>query len=97
MLPLLALLAAPAFAEDSLLKNRPTSANVDEIVELRPADGNHFNLEAPQKCGGAAPVELLARRLRCQLRKPGKNSIVATICDDKLTFCRQEKFDVEVL
>jgi len=97
MLPLLALLAAPALAEDSLLKNRPTSANVDEIVELRPADGNHFNLEAPQKCGGAAPVEVLARRLRCQLRKPGKNTILATICDDKLTFCRQEKFDVEVL
>jgi thioredoxin-like negative regulator of GroEL len=96
MLPLLALLAVSAAADDSLLKSRPKNALVDEIVELKPKDGDHFNLEAPQKCGGAAPLELLAHRLRCQLTRPGRNEILVTLCDDALTFCRQERFDVDV-
>jgi thioredoxin-like negative regulator of GroEL len=96
MLFWIALLALPARADDSLLKNRPATALVDEIIELKPADGDHFNLDAPQKCGGDAPVEVLARRLRCQLRHPGKNEVLVTLCDDKLTFCRQERFDLDV-
>jgi thiol-disulfide isomerase/thioredoxin len=96
MLPFLALLALPAAAEPALLKSRPETALVDEIVELRPVDGDHFNLEAPQKCGGDAPLELLPRRLRCQLSRPGKAEILVTVCDDALTFCRQERFSVDV-
>ncbi len=94
---LLALLAAPALAAPaSLLRSRPGSALVDEIVELRPIDGHHFNVEAPQKCGADAPIEVLPRRLRCQLRTPGVATILVSVCDDALTYCRQESFDVKV-
>jgi len=96
MLPLIALLVVPACAETSLLKSRPATALTDEIVELRTIDGDHFNSEAPQKCGGDAPLEVLPHRLRCQLKTPGKATILVTVCDDALTFCRQESFDVDV-
>ena len=96
ILLLLAALAAPAAAEPSLLASRPASALVDEIIELRPVAGHHFNVEAPQKCGGAKPLEVLPRRLRCQLTKPGAAAVLVSVCDDALTFCRQESFDVKV-
>ena len=96
ILLLLAALAAPAAAESSLLESRPASALVDEVVELRPIAGHHFNVEAPQKCGGEKALEVLPRRLRCQLTKPGVNAVLVSVCDDALTFCRQESFDVKV-
>jgi thiol-disulfide isomerase/thioredoxin len=96
ILLLLAALAVPAAADPSLLKSRPASALVDEVIELRPIDGHHFNVEAPQKCGGAKPLEVLPRRLRCQLAKPGLAEVLVSVCDDALTFCRQERFDVKV-
>jgi thiol-disulfide isomerase/thioredoxin len=96
LLFLLAALASPAAAEPSLLASRPASALIDEVIELRPIDGHHFNVEAPQKCGGAVPLEVLPRRLRCQLTKPGTAEVLVSVCDDALTFCRQERFDVKV-
>lgn len=92
----LAALASPAAAEPSLLASRPATALVDEVIELRPIKGHHFNVEAPQKCAGAAPLEVLPRRLRCQLTKPGTASVLVSVCDDALTFCRQERFGVKV-
>ncbi|HEX4047543.1 MAG TPA: thioredoxin fold domain-containing protein [Elusimicrobiota bacterium] len=97
LLPLLlAALASPAAAESSLLVSRPAAALVDEVIELQPAAGDHFNAEAPQKCGDQKPFELLPRRLRCQFAKPGTATVLVTICDDALTFCRQESFPVKV-
>ena len=96
ILLLLAALAAPAAAEPSLLASRPVSALVDEVIELRPVAGHHFNVEAPQKCGGEKPLEVLPRRLRCQLTKPGAAAVLVSVCDDALTFCRQESFEVKV-
>jgi thiol-disulfide isomerase/thioredoxin len=96
ILLLLAALAAPVAAEPPLLKSTPATALVDEIVELRPVDGHHFNVEAPQKCGADKPVEVLPRRLRCQMTKPGKATILVSVCDDALTYCRQTSFDVLV-
>jgi thiol-disulfide isomerase/thioredoxin len=97
LLLLLAALAAPAAAaESSLLASRPASALVDEVIELRPIEGHHFNVEAPQKCGGEKALEVLPRRLRCQLTKPGLAPVLVSVCDDALTFCRQESFDVKV-
>ncbi len=96
ILLLLAALAVPAAAESSLLMSRPAAALVNEVIELRPVDGHHFNVEAPQKCGGEKALEVLPRRLRCQLTKPGAASILVSVCDDALTFCRQESFDVKV-
>ena len=94
---ILAALAAPAAAAPaSLLKSRPAAALVDEVVELRPIDGHHFNARAPQKCGGDAPIEVLPRRLRCQLERPGEATVLVSVCDDALTFCRQESFLVTV-
>ncbi|MFI5345796.1 MAG: thioredoxin fold domain-containing protein [Elusimicrobiota bacterium] len=98
MIPFFAVLAvAPAFAEDaSLLKNRPETALVGEVIELRPAAGHHFNVEAPQKCGGERPLELISRRVRCQMKNPGKIPVLVSVCDDALTFCRQERFEIKV-
>jgi thiol-disulfide isomerase/thioredoxin len=96
ILLLLAALAAPAAAESSLLASRPAAALVDEVIELKPIPGHHFNVEAPQKCGGQKALEVLPRRLRCQLTKPGIAEVLVSVCDDALTFCRQETFDVKV-
>lgn len=97
MISLLLALAVPVLAaEPSLLRSRPTAALVDEVIELKPAEGHHFNVEAPQKCGGDKPVELLPRRVRCQPGRPGKYAILVSVCDDALTFCKQETFDVQV-
>lgn len=96
LLLLLAALAAPAAAEPSLLASRPASALVDEVIELHPVAAHHFNVEAPQKCGGEKALQVLPRRLRCQLTKPGIASILVSVCDDKLTYCRQETFAVKV-
>lgn len=94
---LLALSAVPAHADDSLLVSRPKTAVVDEVIELKPVAGNHFNTEgAPQKCGGEKAMEVLPRRLRCQLKKPGVAVVLVSVCDDKQTYCRQESFDVKV-
>lgn len=97
MIPLLLALALPAHAvEPSLVKNRPETALVDEVIELRPVDGHHFNVEAPQKCGDDKPLQVMPRRLRCQLTQAGKVPILVSVCDDALTFCRQERFDILV-
>ncbi len=92
----LVFLAAAARADNSLLKNRPAQAVAGQTVELSPRDGDHFNQDAPQKCGDDAPLALAPRLLRCRFRRPGVNHVLVTICDDALTFCRQERFDVDV-
>ena len=89
-------LSTPAAAETSLLVSRPATALVDEVIELKPIPGHHFNIEAPQKCGGMKALEVLPRRLRCQLPKPGLAKVLVSVCDDALTFCRQETFNVKV-
>lgn len=96
ILTLLALAVAASAAEPSLLKDRPSAGLLDEIVELRPAAGHHFNVEAPQKCGGERPLEVLPRRLRCQLKHAGDFPVLVSVCDDAKTFCRQESFAVAV-
>jgi thiol-disulfide isomerase/thioredoxin len=90
-------LSGAASAEPSLIKDRPQSALLNEVIELRPVAGHHFNVEAPQKCGGEKPLEVLPNRLRCQLKSSGKVPVLVSVCDDALTFCRQESFDIMVL
>jgi thiol-disulfide isomerase/thioredoxin len=100
MITLLLALALPALAAEppqpSLLKNRPVTALADEVIELKPVDGHHFNVEAPQKCGKDRPLEVVPRRVRCQMTRTGKTAVMVSVCDDALTFCRQESFDVLV-
>lgn len=92
---LLLSLAAPAGAE-GLVKSRPAKAVLNERIELRPIDGHHFNEQAPQKCGRARADEVTPRVFRCRLASSGKVEVVASVCDDAQTFCRQERFTVEV-
>ncbi|MEK7383253.1 MAG: thioredoxin family protein [Elusimicrobiota bacterium] len=94
MLPLLAL--AVWAAEAPLILPHPDSALLNEILELKPAAGHHFNAEAPQKCGGWRADEVLARRFRCRLRTEGNVAVLVSVCDDAKTFCRQESFTVSV-
>jgi thiol-disulfide isomerase/thioredoxin len=98
MLPALALLALPALAAENaeLLLNRPETAIVNEVLELKPAAGHHFNAEAPQKCGGSRAFEVLPRRLRCRVDRPGAAEVLASVCDDAGTFCKQARFTVTV-
>lgn len=91
----LALLCAPAVAED-LVKSKPSKALLNERIELKPIDGHHFNAEAPQKCGKKRADEVTPRVFRCALSSSGEVEIVASVCDDAKTFCRQDRFTVAV-
>ncbi len=53
-------------------------------------------MDAPQKCGGQKAWEVVPRRFRCRLDKPGVAAVVASVCDDANTFCKQARFDVTV-
>lgn len=79
-----------------LLAAQPDSAIVNEVLELKPAPGHHFGADAPQKCGGAKAWEVVARRFRCRLERPGVIPVVASVCDDAQTYCRQARFNVTV-
>jgi len=92
---LLLLLALPAGAE-SLVKAKPSAGALNERIELKPIDGHHFNAEAPQKCGKNRADEVTPRVFRCRLAASGPVEIVASVCDDAQTFCRQERFTVAV-
>ncbi len=97
MISFLLVMALPVSAADSsLLISRPTTALVNEEVELKPIAGHHFNVEAPQKCGAEKAGSVTPRRFRCQMRAAGKVKVTASVCDDAKTFCRQERFDVKV-
>ena len=97
MIPLFTILAlSVSAAEPSLVVSRPTSALLNEEIELKPISGHHFNVEAPQKCGAEKAGSVTPRRFRCQMRAAGKVEITASVCDDAKTFCRQERFDVKV-
>src|SRR3989338_9097709 len=83
-------------APESLLRSRPSRALVNEIIELKPVAGHHFNVKAPQKCGSLPLITINPRQFRCQLSEPGTIKITASVCDDAVTFCRNERFDVVV-
>lgn len=95
MITLFLLLATTAGAE-SLVKTKPATALLNERIELKPVDGHHFNAQAPQKCGKNKADEVTPRLFRCQLRASGEVDIVASVCDDAKTFCRQERFTIQV-
>jgi len=96
-LPLSLLLAAAvSAAEPSLLLSRPAKALLNERIELKPIAGHHFNIDAPQKCGKERADEVTPRVFRCRLASSGDVPVVASVCDDAKTFCRQERFTIAV-
>jgi len=96
MLSLLLILAAVPAGAENLVLSRPTKAILNERIELKPIAGHHFNAEAPQKCGKNRADEVTPRVFRCRLGASGEVEVVASVCDDAKTFCRQERFTVAV-
>lgn len=94
--PLLFAALAVSAAEPSLVLSRPEKAILNERVELKPIAGHHFNAEAPQKCGKHRADEVTPRVFRCRVASSGDVPVVASVCDDAKTFCRQERFTVKV-
>ncbi|MDD5301706.1 MAG: thioredoxin domain-containing protein [Elusimicrobia bacterium] len=92
---LMAALAASA-AEPALVLSHPATAVLNERLELKPVPGHHFNVDAPQKCGKNKADEVTPRVFRCRLASSGEVPVVASVCDDAKTFCRQERFTVSV-
>lgn len=69
-----------------------------EVLTVRPIAGHHFNLKAPNKCGGGQLLEgTTPMILKCQLTATGAQELLFSVCDDKETFCRQETRTVKVL
>lgn len=95
ILPLLLAVAASA-AEPSLVLSHPAKAVLNERIELKPIAGHHFNVSAPQKCGKNKADEVTPRVFRCRLASSGEVEVLASVCDDAKTFCRQERFTVSV-
>lgn len=82
--------------QGTLLKPWPSSILINEIVEFRPIENHHFKLEAPQKCESSRPLEMSPRFMRCQFLKAGPADASFSVCDDKETYCRPEKIDLNV-
>ncbi len=81
---------------ESLVKSKPATGLENERIELKPIAGHHFNTEAPQTCGKKRADEVTPRVFRCRLASSGPVAVVASVCDDAKTFCRQERFTVSV-
>lgn len=99
MVHLLPLLALPLYAAENveLLAAPPAaSAILNEVVELKPAAGHHFNGEAPNKCGAQKADEVLPRRWRCRVAAAGTLPFTVSVCDDNNTYCKQARFEVKV-
>jgi len=96
MILALLLAAAAAAAEPALVLSRPSKAVLNERIELKPVAGHHFNVEAPQKCGKRRADVVTPRVFRCRLASSGALEVVASVCDDAKTFCRQERFTIAV-
>ncbi|MCB0394848.1 MAG: thioredoxin fold domain-containing protein, partial [Bdellovibrionales bacterium] len=74
----------------------PDKVAVNEIIKLKPIEGHHFNLNAPQKCAGGKMILSTKEELDCQIDKPGKQKVELSVCDDPESFCKTEAYDVTV-
>jgi len=77
-----------------LAKTPPTRVRVNEVLELRPAEGHYFNLKAPQVCADFQFTTRSPRVLRCQITSPGTHHVHLSVCDDEASYCRFAKFPV---
>lgn len=89
--------SAAGIPTELLLKpDFPKEVKVNQIVKFQTIANHHFNLKAPQECGTEAPVKATAQEVHCQFTKPGTQRVDLKICDDKVTFCKQENFEIKV-
>ncbi len=96
MLLLSMMVFASPTPEGELVNDFPKQVVINEIIKLTPINGHHFNLKAPQKCGGKPFGNPKPTELNCQLDTKGKNEIVLSICDDPESFCKTESYSVTV-
>ncbi len=69
---------------------------VNEAVKFKPLTNYHFNIKSPQQCGQDSVVETTAMEITCRFRSTGPQKVTLYVCDDKESFCKPEKFQVEV-
>src|SRR5690606_36681601 len=69
---------------------------VNEMIDIRPIGGHHFNVKANNNCHFKTPRTLEDEFMQCQFDEAGKYKINAYICDEKQTFCKFEKLDILV-
>lgn len=81
---------------ESLLKPMLNKYVVNEMIDIRPIEGHHFNLKANNNCNLTKPQTLQPQFMQCQFESAGSYKISAYICDDKESFCKFEKLDVLV-
>lgn len=81
---------------ESLLKPLLNKYVVNEMIDIRPVEGHHFNLKANNNCNLVKPQTLKPEFMQCQFKESGSYKISAYICDDKESFCKFEKLDVLV-
>ncbi|MES2768682.1 MAG: thioredoxin family protein [Bdellovibrionota bacterium] len=81
---------------ESLLKPMLNKYVVNEMIDIRPIEGHHFNLKANNNCNLVKPQTLKPEFMQCQFEESGMYKINAYICDDKESFCKFEKLDVLV-
>lgn len=81
---------------ESLLKPMLNKYVVNEMIDIRPIEGHHFNLKANNSCNLTKPATIKTGFMQCQFEEAGQYKIHAYICDDKESFCKFEKVDVLV-
>lgn len=82
--------------KESLVKPLLNKYVVNEMIDIRPIEGHHFNLKANNNCHFKTPRTLKDEFMQCQFDEAGKYKINAYICDEKQTFCKFEKLDILV-
>lgn len=86
---------APAMNVD-LLRVAPPTALANEVLRYEAVEGHHFEVKAPQECGGAQPLTKTARRVECQFTAPGAQKVALNICDDGKEYCKPVRYEIEV-
>ncbi|HOW89018.1 MAG TPA: thioredoxin family protein [Elusimicrobiales bacterium] len=98
-LPFFLILLAPASAADAgslLAEPPPGSVKLNEVVRFSAKAGYHFNVEAPQKCGAGAALEVSSGTVKCQFSMAGVQAVSLKLCAEKQTMCLFEEFTVKV-
>lgn len=81
---------------ESLVQAYPGSVMRYEVVEFKPVAGHHFSLEAPQDCGSGQISDKAPVSIKCQFSEAGEAHPTLNVCDDKKTYCRPMKLDIQV-
>lgn len=82
--------------KDLLVQDTVEKPLINELVEIKPVQDHHFNLEAPQDCGNDSSIDASARMVSCQFHSAGTRKVTVSVCDNDKNYCKQEKLTVNV-